>query len=76
LNVLHGARLFLGHVQKVRLIAVAAVEHTAHDPALLMAFREWMRQQRGTCEGILDNYAIHIRELLKASERSRKDLMH
>ena len=65
LNLLHGARLFLGRLQEVGFIAVAAVEHTAHDPALLTAFREWMRLQRGTCEGTVDNYAIHIRELLR-----------
>jgi integrase/recombinase XerD len=64
-EVLYGARLFLRHLQEAGLIAVTAVERTAHDPALLMAFREWMRQQRGTCERTLDNYAIHIRELLR-----------
>ena len=65
LDVLHGARVFLRHLQEVGAVAVAAVERSAHDPALLRAFREWMRQQRGTCEGTLDNYAIHIRELLR-----------
>jgi integrase/recombinase XerD len=65
LDVLHGARVFLGHLQEVGAIAVAAVEPSAHDPALLRAFRQWMRQQRGTCEGTVDNYAIHIRKLLR-----------
>jgi len=65
LDVLHGARVFLGHLQEVGVIAVAAVERTAYDPALLRAFREWMRQQRGTCESTVDNYALHIRELLR-----------
>jgi site-specific recombinase XerD len=43
---------------------MAAVVSPSSDPALLLAFRDWMRQQRGTCDSTLDNYAIHIRELL------------
>ena len=64
-GLLHGARLFLRHLQNTGTIKVAAVASTVADPALLMAFREWMRQQRGTCASTVDNYAIHIRELLR-----------
>ena len=35
------------------------------DPALLAAFREWMRRQRGTCDATLYNYSLSIRDLLK-----------
>ena len=30
-----------------------------------MTFREWMHQQRGACGSTVDNYAVHIRELLR-----------
>ncbi len=63
-SLLHGVRLFLRHLEEIGTIRVAAVASTAPDPALLMAFRQWMHQQRGTCESTLDNYGIHIRELL------------
>ena len=36
------------------------------DPVLLVAFRGWMRQQRGTCDATLYNYSIHLRDLLKS----------
>jgi len=65
LNVLHGARVFLRHLHETGVIGLAAVESPVHDPALLMAFCQWMRQQRGTCVGTLSNYGIHIRALLK-----------
>jgi len=32
---------------------------------LLSAFCQWMHQQRGTCDGTLDHYCVHIRELLR-----------
>jgi site-specific recombinase XerD len=64
LNVLHGARVFLSHLQETGVIGFAVVERPVHDPALLTAFCQWMRQQRGTCGGTLANYGIHIREFL------------
>src|SRR5207302_5076970 len=35
-----------------------------HDPALLLAFCQWMRQQRGATDLTLHQYSIYIRELL------------
>ena len=65
LNVLHGARMFLTHLREKGVISAPVVECSVHDPGLLMAFRQWMRQQRGTCESTLYNYGIHIRALLR-----------
>lgn len=63
-SLLHGVRLFLRHLEETGTIRVAAVASPVSGPALLRAFRDWMHQQRGTCESTLDNYGIHIRELL------------
>mgnify|MGYP001605902505 CR=1 FL=1 len=63
-SLVHGARMFLGHLEKagvIRLTSVASVPA----PALMVAFGQWMRERRGTCEATLYNYGIHIRELLK-----------
>lgn len=64
-GLLHGARLFLRHLTDSGTVTVAAIARPNPEPALLMAFREWMYQQRGACAGTVDNYAIHIRELLQ-----------
>src|ERR1019366_7496672 len=40
-------------------------EEIVVDPVLLVAFRGWMRQQRGTCDATLYNYSLHLRDLLK-----------
>lgn len=63
-NVLHGARLLFGHLQKVGVINPTVVASTMHDPPLLSDFCRWMHQLRGVCEATLDNYRIHIRRLL------------
>jgi integrase/recombinase XerD len=62
-DVLHGARLFVGQVQRAGGGAIAATP-PATEPALLCAFGQWMREQRGTCEATLDNYRIPLRHLL------------
>ena len=64
LQVLHGARVFLKHLQETGVVKCDGIERPAQDSALLIAFRAWMHQQRGTCQSTLDNYAVHIRELL------------
>jgi len=64
-SLLLGARLFLRHLKDRGIIKVAAVASPVPEPALLMTFREWMHQQRGACANTVDNYAVHIRELLK-----------
>lgn len=64
-SLLYGVGLFCKHLEETGTIRGGAVERTSSDPALLLAFRQWMRRQRGTCESTLDNYGIHIRELLR-----------
>jgi len=64
-SLLHGVRLFVRHLEEAGIIRVAAVATSVPDPALLVAFCQWMRQQRGTCESTLSDYGIHIRELLR-----------
>ena len=65
LNVILGARLFLKHLQQAGVIKIPVVESPVHGPPLLTAFCQWMREQRATSEATLDNYGIHIRELLE-----------
>lgn len=62
-HVLHGARLFLRYLQETAIVA-SAVERGVPGPALFIAFCQWMRDQRGTCDSTLANYGVHIRKLL------------
>jgi integrase/recombinase XerD len=73
LRVVRGARLFLTWLRNARIIT--SVDPSIHDPDLLSAFRQWMRQQRGTSEKTLCNHGIHIREFLRrlGEEPSRYD---
>jgi site-specific recombinase XerD len=64
-NQLTGARLFLKHLRACGVINGPLV-HFASEPALLVAFRRWMHEQRGTCDATLDNYDRAIRDLLKS----------
>jgi len=64
MDLLNGARLFLRHLRGAGVIA-AAVKSSDQDPILLTSFRQWMRQQRGTCDPTLYIYSIQIRELLR-----------
>jgi len=41
-------------------------EESIEDPVLLISFRRWMQQQRGTCDATLYNYGLDLRELLKS----------
>jgi site-specific recombinase XerD len=63
-NVLYGARLFLRVLREAGTIATSVMNEAPPDPALLRAFCQWMREQRGTCETTLSNYARPIRALL------------
>lgn len=62
-SLLHSVRLFVRHLEEIGAVAATAPSPPA-EPAFLAAFRTWMREQRGTCDATLDNYGIHIRELL------------
>jgi integrase/recombinase XerD len=64
LQILHGTRLFLRHLQDVRVIETAVIEITIPTPPLITGFCQWMRQQRGTCTSTLSNYEVHLREFL------------
>jgi site-specific recombinase XerD len=63
-EILHGARLFLTHLQEVGLIDGSTVDRTVVTPSSITEFRLWMQQQRGTCESTVSNYEVHIRKLL------------
>jgi site-specific recombinase XerD len=65
LDLLNGARLFLKHLRGADEITTSVAEPTVQDPALLAAFCQWMRLQRGTCDATLYNYSLSIRDLLK-----------
>jgi site-specific recombinase XerD len=65
LNVLHGARLFLGHLHRAGVSGLPVVEPPGQDPPLLSAFCQWMRQHRGTADSTLANYSRHLRRLLQ-----------
>ena len=46
-----GARMFLTYLQDTSIVTLPpSAKPTIHDPALLSAFCQWMRQQRGTCD--------------------------
>jgi integrase/recombinase XerD len=62
--VIHGARLFMSHLRDLGVTAAAAPKNP-EDSDLLLAFRQWMRQQRGTGDATLSNYSFHLRELLE-----------
>jgi site-specific recombinase XerD len=73
-SLLHGVGLFLQHLDEAGIIKLATSVSHAPDPALLLAFWDWMREQRGTSDATLYNYAIHIRELL-VRVRERPDAL-
>jgi integrase/recombinase XerD len=64
LELLHGARLFLGHLRGVGVVTASVAEPAVQDPVLFTAFCQWMRQHRGTGNRTLYNYSISIRDLL------------
>lgn len=72
-NQLTGASLFLRHLRAHGLTGSLLVDPPV-EPALLVAFRRWMREQRDTQEITLDNYDIPIRALLKHVGEDPKQL--
>ena len=61
----YGADRFLNYLRDFRIITLRSAEPPVHDPALLSAFGQWMRQHRNACDVTLDRYSVHIRELLQ-----------
>lgn len=58
-----GARLFLHYLRSTGLLTVSIEPN--QDPPLLVAFRQWMRQQRGSCDSTLHLYGFCIKTLLR-----------
>jgi integrase/recombinase XerD len=58
-----GDRLFLDYLRSTGSLT-ASIEPN-QDPPLLVAFRQWMRQVRGTCDRTLYYYGLSIQALLK-----------
>ncbi|MGC1955810.1 MAG: site-specific integrase [Gammaproteobacteria bacterium] len=63
--LLCGVRLFVRHLCGAGVDVSRAVEPATQDPALFVAFREWMREQRGTSDPVIDNYRIPILDFLR-----------
>jgi site-specific recombinase XerD len=59
-----GARLLLRYLRKTGIVTTAASAPAGPTSALLAAFHQWMRQERGACDATIHNYSIYIRELL------------
>lgn len=59
-----GARHFATFLATVGLVPAAAVIEPPAEPALLGAFRLWMRTHRGTTDTTLNGYRLPIRALL------------
>jgi len=57
------ARLFLTHLQDVGLIDGSTASPVG-TPSAITEFRQWMPEQRGTCESTVSNHEVHVRELL------------
>lgn len=63
-QILLSARVFLNHLAGGDLVSHHPGNRVGACSPLLVSFRRWMQQQRGTCESTLSNYGIHICELL------------
>src|SRR5450432_65886 len=64
-DIQKGALLFLRYARFADIVTTRGVQEVVVEPVLLVAFRGWMRQQRGTCDATLYNYSLHLRDLLK-----------
>jgi len=65
LELENGVRLFIGYLRRAGVLTTPISEESTSEPALLVAFGRWMRQQRGTCDATLYNYGLDLRDLLK-----------
>lgn len=66
LDLQNGVRLFFGYLRRAGVLVAPITEESIEDPALLVSFCCWMRQQRGTCDATLYNYSLPLRDLLKS----------
>lgn len=65
MNLVSGARLFMGYLHGVGVIEAFGAGQTVQNPVLLTSFCEWMRLRRGTRDSTLCTYSISIRDFLK-----------
>lgn len=72
-TVLPGTRTFLSYLRHAEVITTP-VAAAPHAPALLIAFEQWMRQQRGTSEVTLDKYRPDISALLIRAHEDPKQI--
>ena len=63
--LLCGVRLFVRYLCGAGVDVSRAIEPVTQDPALFVAFRAWMREQRGTSDVVIDNYRIPILDFLQ-----------
>ena len=64
-EIVAGARLFLTNLHGAEGAALRLAKAIAAEPELLESFCQWMRDQRGSADGTLSNYARPIRELIR-----------
>jgi len=72
--VLPGARSFIKYLRRAGVINTPPATPTPPDPVLLIAFCQWMRQQRGTSEVTLGKYRPDICELLARAGEDPKQI--
>jgi site-specific recombinase XerD len=67
-KALSGARALLEYLRRCSVITSAppSKKKEADPPVLLVGFREWMRNQRGTQENTLRRYGVVIKDVLEA----------
>lgn len=65
MSQLAGARRFLQHLRDFGIAAAPTLVAAPEEPALLIAFCQWMRQQRGTGDSTIRDYITDLRELLR-----------
>src|SRR5664280_1956707 len=63
LDSVRGDRLFVDYLRSTGSLTASVEPH--QNPPLLVAFRQWMRQERGTCDRTLHNYDFYIQALLR-----------
>ena len=65
MNLVSGARLFMGYLYGAGVIDAFDAGKAVPDPVLLTSFCEWMRLRRGSKDSTLSTYSISIKDLLK-----------
>jgi site-specific recombinase XerD len=65
ISQIKGVRMFVEHLRDSAVIRSPVIQPKTEDPALLVAFYGWMRQERGTADKTHHDYGIEIRALLK-----------